>query len=227
MQPYYQDESTTIYHGRWQDALPHLAGELLVTDPPYGTGGWRREATGAGSDPSGTLVVEDWDDGGVDWLEAFAPKVDAVLTFWPPARTSALLVAANAAGLTKHRALYLHKPDPKPQVGGRIAWSMEPIWALSRDGFQLYGGMDIWRQSTPRRGQPDATGHPYQKPLGVMRWLLAKTRAQSVIDPFMGSGTTLRAAKDLGLRAVGCEQEERWCEVAVRRLAQLSLPLAV
>lgn len=223
---YYQDSDTALWHGRWQDVPPSaLEADVLVTDPPYGTGGWRRLEPGAGSDPSGTLVVEPWDDGALDWLRFFGPRVQAVLTFWPPARTSLLLNAANEVGLTKHRCLYWQKPDPKPQVGGRTAWSMEPVWCLSRDGFLLYGGTDVWRQSSPRRGQAQCTGHPYQKPLHLMHWLLTKLRVGSVCDPFAGSGTTLRAAKDAGMRAVGVEEDQRWCSVTVGRLRQAVLPL--
>jgi len=219
VRPYYQDDFVTLYHGDWRDVPPDLlAADVLVTDPPYGTGGWRRSVSGAGSDPSGSLVAEAWDDGATDWLAWASPR--PVLTFWPPARTSLLLGAAIDAGYTKHRAIYLRKPDPKPQVGGRTAWSVEPIWVLSSEGFLLMGGDDMWEESTPRLGRDaDATGHPYQKPLGAMTWVVGKTRG-TVLDPFAGSGTTLRAAKSLGRAAVGIEQDERWCEVAANRLRQ-------
>jgi DNA modification methylase len=63
--------------------------------------------------------------------------------------------------------------------------------------------------------------HPTQKPVALMRWCLSFVPdAQLILDPFMGSGTTLRAAKDLGRRAIGIEIEERYCEIAVKRLAQ-------
>ena len=222
MTPYYSDESVTIYHGDCRELLPSLLADVVVTDPPYGTGGWRRPTEGAGSDPRASLVREDWDDGAVDWLGL----TDApVLTFWPAARTLQLLEAATVTGRKKHRALYLRKPDPKPQVGGRTAWSVEPVWVLSADGFILYGGDDLFVASAPREGRDlGATGHQYEKPLAFMRWLVDKTRG-SVLDPFMGSGTTLRAAKDLGRTAIGIEQDERWCEAAARRMAQESLGL--
>ncbi len=181
MKPYYEQDGITIYHGDCRQVLPTLkdtAIDLVLSDPPYGTGGWRRGEAGAGSNPAATLVREDWDDGAVDWL-ALVP-CDVVLTFWPPARTFQLLSAANARGLTKHRQLYWRKPDPKPQPGGRTRWSMEPIWVLSPDGFQLYGNTDdLCEVSALRAGQPEWLGHPYQKPLKVMRWLLAKTKSDS------------------------------------------------
>ena len=64
--------------------------------------------------------------------------------------------------------------------------------------------------------------HPTQKPLAVIKWAIAQAPddVRSVFDPYMGSGTTLRAAKDMGLTAVGIEREERYCEIAAKRLSQ-------
>jgi len=75
--------------------------------------------------------------------------------------------------------------------------------------------------------KPEDRFHPTQKPLDVMKWAImqAPIDCLSVIDPFMGSGTTLRAAKDLGRKAIGIEMEERYCEIAVKRLAQGVLAL--
>jgi site-specific DNA-methyltransferase (adenine-specific) len=66
----------------------------------------------------------------------------------------------------------------------------------------------------------EARVHPTQKPLVLMRWLIELTVAETILDPYMGSGTTLRAAKDLGRKAIGIEIEERYCEIAANRLRQ-------
>lgn len=219
MTPYYQDDLVTIYHGDCREWMPEA--DAIVTDPPYGTGGWRRPEAGAGSSPVAGLIREDWDDGAVEWL-TFTPTI----TFWPAARTWALLARANEVGLTKHRAVYWQKPDPKPQVGGRTAWSVEPVWVLSSDGFVLYGDTDLYRESAIRANRnAEAVGHPYQKPESVMRWLVGKTRAGTILDPFAGSGSTLVAAKSLGRKSIGIEIEERYCEVAARRCSQEVLGL--
>ena len=68
---------------------------------------------------------------------------------------------------------------------------------------------------------PERLGHCTQKPEALMKWCMNKfPDAQTILDPFMGSGTTLRAAKDLGRKAIGVEIEEKYCEIAVKRLAQ-------
>jgi len=209
----------TLYLGDCREVLPGLSGvDAVVTDPPYGTGGWRRTESGAGSNPSGALVRESWDSGFLDWfLLTKAP----ILTFWPAAKTSGLLAMADGTGRHKHRALYMHKRDPKPQVAGRIAWSVEPIWSLSKEGFQLYGATDWISVSTPRLGRDyGATGHPYEKPAECMEWLIDKIEATRICDPFMGSGTTGVACTRLGRRFVGVEIEPKYFDIACRRIEQ-------
>ncbi len=71
----------------------------------------------------------------------------------------------------------------------------------------------------------EAVDHPTQKPLRLIRTLLEKYKGQTILDPFMGSGTTLRAAKDLGRKAIGIEIEERYVEIAIKRLQQEVMPL--
>lgn len=239
MQPYYADDLVTLYHGDWRDLLrgsPRLslpegleAWSFTVTDPPYGTGGWRRHQSGQGGNPGGALVREAWDDGNLAWLPVCAGgDVRPVISFYPTAAAAALLHTALGAGLTKHRAVYMRKLDPKPLPRGRTRWSVEPVWILSGEGFTLQGGTDILDTSTPRLGRPgpdmrEANSHPYQKPVRFVQWLLAKLPEGTVLDPFAGSGTTLEAAKRDGRPAIGIELEERWCEVAAQRLHQGAL----
>jgi len=71
----------------------------------------------------------------------------------------------------------------------------------------------------------DKVDHPCPKPIRWVTWLtsMVSQEGETVLDPFMGSGTTLRAARDLGRKAIGIEIEERYCEIAARRLDQAVL----
>lgn len=95
----------------------------------------------------------------------------------------------------------------------------EWIMVLAKAGFRLkskgVSGMgDVWTMT------PDKNPHPAPFPLKLPLRVLEATGAQVVLDPFMGSGTTLRAAKNLGRKAIGIEIEERYCEMAIKRLSQ-------
>lgn len=221
MKPYFERGGIVIYHGHWQDVLP-VNCDLVVTDPPYGTGGRRRFSGGQGKSPRGLTFKEDWDDGNVAWLTAITAP--AILTFWPSARALTLLNEASSLGYGNHRSLYYRKLDPMPTMNNLTRWSVEPIWALSKEPYSLHGGEDFYEASTPRLGRDNAaTGHPYQKPLDLLLWLISKANTTHILDPFMGSGTTLVAAHQMGLNAIGIEQEEHWCEIAANRLSQAPL----
>jgi site-specific DNA-methyltransferase (adenine-specific) len=208
----------TLYLGDMREILPTLDGyDVVMSDPPYGTGGWRRTQGGKGSDPAAKLIREEWDDGALEWLSQCRGM--PVLSFWPAQHMPEMMAASKAAGYAKHRMLYMRKSDPKPQVGGRVMWSVEPIVVLSADGFQLYGGTDWIEASTPRLNRDtDATGHPYQKPLDVMLWLVEKVRAETIVDPFLGSGTTGVAAVKRGRSFIGIEQDVRYFDISCRRI---------
>ena len=98
--------------------------------------------------------------------------------------------------------------------------TMQPILYYGRDHRAGEGAWPTGRMVTVAEDR--IVGHPCPKPLSGWRWLVAKVAAEGdvVFDPFVGSGTTLRAAKDLGLHSIGIEIEERYCEIAVQRMAQ-------
>lgn len=117
----------------------------------------------------------------------------------------------------------------RPYYKGRLLAGAEVVYLFGepprvRDGFFLIPGMMRDHSSDGKRpGQ----GHPCPRKIGHTRWIVDKWSApeDSILDPFMGSGTTLRAAKDLGRKAIGIEIEERYCEIAARRLQQEVLAL--
>ena len=196
VRPYYERDGIVIYHGDCREVLPTLGPvDLVLTDPPYGIG-FAGQPTKwqrrAGQQ------AEVWDDAvpDVQWMLVYGKQQ----CIW----------GANHFTLPKSRGwLAWIKPDAPPSMG-----SVDFAWT-SLDQPASFITQSIGATNAER------CGHPTQKPLRVMRWCLGFfPDAQTILDPFMGSGTTLRAAKDLGRKAIGIEIEERYCEIAVKRLAQ-------
>lgn len=206
MQPYYQDDKAgiTIYHGDCREVLPVLAGSFaLVTDPPYGI-----EAAKKGAHSS----IRD----NVRWAAAA----------WDDARqVEPLLLALSKSG---DAAVWggNYYADVLPASSGWLAW----VKPEAGTGFSLADMELCWtNRSIAARvkhyARRDGNLHPTQKPVAVLTWTLGFVRGDTVLDPFMGSGTTLDACKRLGRRAIGIEIEERYCDIAARRLSQEVLNL--
>ena len=201
MKPYYQDDAVTIYHGDCREILGSLTVDVLVTDPPYGIG-FAAQPTKwqrrAGHAPAG------WDDDPVADLIGIV-KMARVACVW----------GGNYYALPASRGwMAWIKPDAPPSMGtAELAWTN--VDQNLRHIVYSIGATNAER-----------VGHPTQKPLAVMRWCIAAMPVGEITDPFMGSGTTLRAAKDLGRKAIGIEIEERYCEIAARRCSQEVLGLS-
>jgi len=194
MQPYYDHNGITIYHGDCREILPDLQADAVVTDPPYGVG------------------FAEWDDGIPPWWIDFVASESrrvvistAPTTVWkyPEPRW---MCAYSRQGATTRNA-----------TGGFCHWTPVLVYGEGKVPVDFFRSNDkAAHLSLDRAG---ATAHPCPKPVPVFRWMLSSTEGV-VLDPFMGSGTTLRAAKDLGRKAIGIEIEERYCEIAAKRLAQ-------
>ena len=207
-EPYYSDEFVTLYHGDCRNRIEDLTFDVVVTDPPYGQSfksGW----TGAAIQGDESTAARDHALG----LAAGKPAIVFGSPQIPPPKG------------TRHRLIW-HRPGSG--MGDlSLPWQpdFEMVFVIG-DGF-----------AAPKRGRSvlvypwdtfrgDAY-HPHQKPLGLLRDLISKCPPGVILDPFMGSGSTLRAAKDLGRRAIGIELDERYCEIAARRLAQGVLDFGV
>lgn len=215
MTPYYDDGTCVIYHGDCREVLEWLTADVLVTDPPYGIG-WRigeNQSRGHTSKRHDGIVNDEDTTTRDAALGMWGQKPGVVFGSWrapfPPARQHLVwrkpvdcgVVGSTTGFRTDTELIFLTGSWPK----------RPPLWSsvLTTDG-----GKSAY-----------LTDHPHQKPVPLMRTLIERCPEGVVADPFMGSGTTLRAAKDLGRRAIGIEIEERYCEVAARRLAQEVLPL--
>lgn len=223
MKPYYEDDAVTIYHGDCREITEWLAGDVLVTDPPYGigyvSGGPRINGFGVRSTSAKKVIASD------TTLEAR----DEVLGMWGnrPALVFGSWKMPRPTG-TRQRLLWI-KANTTPALGG-TPWSSadEEIYVLG-DGWTGPRDLNIYRTNEARAGTGGAAsqiGHPTPKPVPLMRWLLERCSPEAVaVDPFAGSGSTLLAAKDMGRKAIGVELEERYCEIAAKRVAQEVLAL--
>ena len=206
MRPYYEHAGITIYHGDCSHVIPTLSFkfDLVLTDPPYGHGEKWSGGTWA-ANPIYDLAFE-WDA---------TPA---------PAETMQMVIAAAPNAIVWGGNYYTMPPSRC-----WLAWVKSSLMRTMADFELAWTNLDrpakLYREQRNPDGKRD---HPTQKPLSLMRWCLALAPdAGLVLDPFMGSGTTLRAAKDCGKKAVGIEREERYCEIAAKRLAQEALPLEV
>lgn len=206
MKPYYEADGVTIYHGDCREVLPSISDAVaVVTDQPYGTG-WVK---GGGS--VGVFVArherEEWDVWDTSWLSLIGqPVAGAVMGPYSRARELSEVVPQPCS------TVWWRKTNPRPNGPDREPICVWPAYLPDGLEFAEYNG--------------DTPLHPNQKPLALMLWALRFVPAHlPVLDPFMGSGTTLVAAKTLGRLAIGIEQQERHCKTAATRLSQGVLDL--
>ncbi len=200
--PYYQDESTTIYHGDCREILPTLGRfDLLLTDPPYGIGVNHNMGRRKGDKPS-DYIPADWDS---------KPPSENDFTKMIDASDCQIIWGAN------HFIDLIHRRSSCWLVWDKL-FSNEVSFAACELAWTSFRGVvKKFQHSSCRQNG----FHPTQKPVALMRWCLSfAPDAETIIDPFLGSGTTLVAAKLEGRKAVGIELEERYCEIAANRLCQ-------
>jgi len=217
LRPYHEEPAVTIYHGDCRQIVPLLGNfDLLLTDPPYGLNVDR------------TMSKQ----GGTQYGKAAAAKRHYEATGWdesaPPRWVLEMLRASSKWQILWGGNYY----DALPAARGWLVWDKENGDNQFADCELAWTNLDIavrkkahmWNGMI-RKGN-EAREHPTQKPLALMQWCIGLAGdVQTILDPFAGSGTTGEAAKLMGKRAVLIEREERYCEIAARRLAQDVLPL--
>ena len=208
LKPYYEDEACAIILGDCREILPTLSFDVVVSNPPYGID----HPTDYANRGRGKLAVS----------RNYSPVIGDSTPFNPAflMEYQCILWGAN------------YYADKLPSSSGWLVWdkarphdldqaTAELAWSNFAKGARIF--RYLWNGMI-RAGDDELT-HPTQKPVALMHWCLTLkwTPAGVVCDPFMGSGTTLRAAKDLGRRAIGIEICEEYCEIAARRMSQIAL----
>jgi len=207
MKPYYEHAGITIYHGDCNEVLPHISlVDLVLTDPPYGLGENARRVASRANAAAAT------DYGDFTWDKE--PPSDSAIELTWCAGKEAIIWGGNQFTLPLHRKwLVWDKLNSGDFADCELAWTNLP-GAIRIFRHRWNGMIRDSENESPRV-------HPTQKPIALMKWCIGfATESQTVLDPFMGSGTTLRAAKDLGRKAIGIEIEEKYCEIAAKRLSQ-------
>jgi DNA modification methylase len=213
--PFYSDEFVTIYHGDAKEILPTLSsGFVLVTDPPYGVNLGKTIGRG-GKHGLARLGYDGIDDSYESWSEAVLPIIFESVK---RAKRAAVFTGPHIQEQPKASAI---GGIYNPAGSGRHRWGFNTFSPVLFYGTapNLHKGAKPNTLKSSARAERNGH-HPCPKPLEWMSWLvnLASEENDTILDPFMGSGTTLRAAKDLSRRAIGIEINERYCEIAVRRL---------
>lgn len=223
--PYYADELVTLWCGDCRQIPGWITADVMVTDPPYGRD-WRQGETRPHGQRRPTSdahpgIVGDRDTAIRDaalamWGEARPSVVFGDLMLAPPADTKQVLVyrkpaASGPRGATAGfrrdvEAVYLRGPWPSGWGG---------VSSVVATTGRVQGG-----PSSPQ----GRWHHPHAKPVDVLETLLSHCPPGVVADPFAGVGSVLVAARNQGRHAVGVEIDERYCEIAARRLTQQPLP---
>ena len=217
MKPYYDDGLITIFHGDCRDILPNLNSvDLVVTDPPYNVG----KDYGTASDSLSGEEYESFMRTTVNHIRKLSATHAWVAPRYKMAMWWALLPDAHEIVIPMRAGNAI-----------RQGWSSKYSTLLIVGTPDSLHPDDLW-ENIRHRGEgyyfnEETFGHPGYTPYPIIAKTIATMAgpSSSVLDPFMGTGTTLRAAKDMNHRAIGIEIDERYCEIAVKRLAQEVLPV--
>lgn len=207
MLPYYDQDGITIYNADCLIAMRALRQvDAIVTDPPYGV----------------NLDYDLYDDTMDNWKAM-------MIKFVPLAMARARVVLFPSGKYEGEKFLFINYPP-----NWRLCWYKGSTSNISAVGFNdwemifVYGEKICFNTHDYFYAQPERKGmygHPCPKPLDYSMWLISKftKEGDTVLDPFMGSGTTMIAARKLGRKAVGIELSQKYCDIAIQRLSQMEM----
>lgn len=228
MTPYYEHAGITIYHGDCRELLPSIQSvRLVVTDPPYVFGiastAQEGKSGGWGDLMNSSIWYESW----LNEAKRLTKNEQGAAWVFNSWRSFPVLARAAYGVSWPIESLMVWDKEwigPGGQRGLRPSYELAALFAQPDFAIANRGIPDIWRS---KWSSIKPNGHPAEKPAALLRRIVSESGGGLVLDPFMGSGTTLVAAKAEGHPAIGIEIEERYCEIAAKRLEQEVLPLAV
>lgn len=244
MTPYFSEDGITIYHADCREVLPEIEdAAVCVTSPPYNQGG-----KNLGYQPKSTvgqsLYGQYRDNLSKSEYSKFISEVLAlcieksVYVFWNMQFLNSTRAAIGYILFNHHKCLkdvFIWKKQAVAQIScdkaPRMATGFEPVFIFGQDNSRIFRDANF-----PENGyvpniqewfkSESFAEHHATFPLELPTYFIKNfsRRGDLIIDPFSGTGTTILAARELGCRAIGIEIEERYCEIAARRLSQKVLP---
>jgi len=227
MKPYYQDEWVTIYNADCREVIPQLDinFDLLLSDPPYGSG------LSMEFNDRFTHAADNW------WKNtdrSTCKRHDPVIGDDKP---------FDPAPFLKYPQIILwganYYSSRLPDSGGWLIWDKrhgveDAEWPMSDAELawtNIRKAVKIFRHrwfGLLRESEQGQHYHPTQKPVALMKWCIQQAKdVNYILDPYMGSGPVLRAAKDFGIKAVGVELKKKYCDIAIKRLQQTSMKIEI
>ncbi len=224
MTPYYQDDAVTIYHGDCRGVMAQMSlggVDMVLTDPPYGIDYQSNMRT---KSEKFMRIANDTGDSRLEIYPFITPllKQDSVGVFFCSWKNYHEEYQAISALLDVKNCVVWDKGGGGI---GDLAHSLSTDYELAivgHKGAATIRGKRLGSVWSFGKVNPNTMQHPTEKPVYLMNQFLEtfSDHGDLVLDPFMGSGTTLRAAKDLGRKAIGIELEEKYCEIAAKRMCQ-------
>jgi DNA modification methylase len=234
--PYFEKGGIVIYHGDCRKILPLIQFDLLLSDPPYGVTQqeWDNVDSVFEMVMLAPLAVFTTGERLLATLIHSMPKRYRHIWVWDRVNHNTDFLNAGRRPMRAHELIAVFSKEAQ--------YSFEPVKrpgyhvprrSQSANGNGSYG----WVDADCSRGKPktelhprsiiefagsktNTQLHPTEKPVPLYEYLLQTYPAELTVDPWMGSGTTLVAARNCGRRCVGIEMEERYCEIAAKRLSQ-------
>jgi hypothetical protein len=224
--PYYQDEAVCIYHGDCREVLPQIQAEAIITDPVWpgcehvfpgiDAEALLRDALAVARVERVAIHLGCWSD--VRFLRAVPARFPFIRVCWLeyacPSYRGRVLNTGDVA--------YVFGEPPAPRKGAMVLPGKSVAHKTDRGWV---GGKRAAGKERSGLLNLNSLPHPTPRRTEHVRWLVGWFGGASVIDPFMGTGATLVAAKSIGVKAIGIERERAYCDLAVERLRQATLPL--